>query len=130
MAKLARALLGTRASTYGTGFGIPGTCGKYPGTGEKIFTGTGTPKIRAGAAKVRATPARRYPVPFFKYPGTRDEYPPKRKRALALFLRCPWGRESDLVGGAVVVETNFTLGVCDFVVLNAFVIQGIRKSHN
>ena len=123
MANLASTLLGIRASTQGTGFGIPGTCGKYPGTGEKIFTGTGTLKIRAGAAKVRATPARRYPVPFFKYP-------PKRKRALALFLRCPWGRESDFVGGAVVVETNFTLSVCDFVVLNAFVIQGIRKSHN
>ena len=92
MANSASTLLGTRASIQGTGFGIPGTCGKYLGTGEKIFTGTGTPKIRAGAAKVRATPARRYPVPFFKYPGTLLRVPAQKKKGTCPIPSVPLGQ--------------------------------------
>lgn len=122
MANLVSTLLGTRTSTQGTGFGIPGTCHKCPGTGEKIFTGTGTPKIRAGAAKVRATPARRYPVPFFKYP-------PKRKRAFALFLGYPWGRQCDFVSGAVVDECDFSFGV-QYLNFISFVFKYLSKLFN
>ena len=39
-----------------------------------------------------------------------------------LFLRYPWRRQSDFVGGAIVSETDFTFCVCDFVVLNTFII--------